>query len=89
MSSIDSEIQELTSNYLWKHIQSKDNPADYLSSGVNLSNQKNSNLWLYDPEWVSTSRSNWRKEKKCIQLNHPETRSTNQIILVATITKQN
>ncbi|GFV91256.1 hypothetical protein TNCV_897751 [Trichonephila clavipes] len=41
-----SKIQVLSANYQWKHISSRDNPADLISRGVNPSDLEHLELWV-------------------------------------------
>ncbi|CAH0715198.1 unnamed protein product, partial [Brenthis ino] len=45
------DIQELTQDYLWKHV-SHDNPADLVSKGINLQTLKDSKLWWDGPTFL-------------------------------------
>lgn len=53
------EIQELTSASKWRHISTKDNPADILSREVQPAFLKDAKFWWYDPEWLAQSKDNW------------------------------
>jgi hypothetical protein len=45
-----AEINELTGEALWLHIDSQNNPADLVSRGVNINVLKDHNLWWHGPE---------------------------------------
>ena len=47
-----SEIQRLTSHCVWKHISSKDNPADIISRGCTPTDLRNNSLWWTGPKWL-------------------------------------
>ncbi|GFY78101.1 uncharacterized protein TNIN_9991 [Trichonephila inaurata madagascariensis] len=45
-----SKIQELTVNFSWHHISSENNPADFVSRGLNVSDLITSPLWWKGPD---------------------------------------
>lgn len=47
-----AEIQELTINDQWRHINSKDNPADCLSRGITSQEILNHSLWWEGPKFL-------------------------------------
>lgn len=47
-----SVILELTSNFSWRYVKSKDNPADYVSRGLNVSELINSSQWWNGPQFL-------------------------------------
>lgn len=49
-----AQIQELTSNYQWRHIKSKNNPADIMKSG----------FWLSGPQFLSEFSTNLEVPKE-------------------------
>lgn len=59
-----AEIQEHTSSYIWRHVSSKDNPADLLSRGVNPCEVQNCDLWWNGPKWLSQNQSYWPENKQ-------------------------
>lgn len=42
----------------WRHVDSKSNPADLVSRGVNAPDLKNNSLWWHGPEWL-LSENHW------------------------------
>ncbi|KAK9702228.1 Pao retrotransposon peptidase [Popillia japonica] len=52
VSSRVSEIHELSEIAQWHHVRSEDNPADIISSGCNVSDIADSNLWWHGPNWL-------------------------------------
>lgn len=52
-------IQELTSNCIWKHVKSADNPADIISRGTTPSKLSSSDLWWHGPEWLLLNIELW------------------------------
>lgn len=55
-----TEINELQNNFIFMHVNTKSNPADYLSRGVKL-NQLDS-LWFRGPEWLR-DHNQWPTQK--------------------------
>ncbi|XP_072395256.1 uncharacterized protein [Diabrotica undecimpunctata] len=49
-----AQIQENSSHSHWRHVKSKDNPADILSRGMMPSNILNSTLWFHGPQFLQT-----------------------------------
>lgn len=47
-----AEIQDLTVQYEWRHVASKENPADLLSRGVSPLNLIKAKLWWHGPVWL-------------------------------------
>lgn len=47
-----AQIQELTSNFKWRHINSSDNPADYPSRGLPIPQVQNCDSWWQGPEFL-------------------------------------
>ncbi|XP_065081812.1 uncharacterized protein LOC135704276 [Ochlerotatus camptorhynchus] len=54
-----AEIQELTIHAVWNHVPSKDNPADFISRGMNLDELERSSLWWHGPQWLGTLAIPW------------------------------
>ncbi|XP_072384547.1 uncharacterized protein [Diabrotica undecimpunctata] len=48
-----TQIQELTSNHTWRHVRSKDNPADILSRGATPLQLLDCDLWFNGPQFLS------------------------------------
>ncbi|XP_055843101.1 uncharacterized protein LOC129909944 [Episyrphus balteatus] len=57
-----SSIQTNTDIDRWRHVGTKDNPADLLSRGMKPSALVNSKLWLEGPDWLSLPHSAWKSE---------------------------
>lgn len=51
-----AEIQNLSDVNDWHHINSKDNPADLISRGVNPKVLEDSTLWWQGPPWLSNNQ---------------------------------
>ncbi|XP_075235511.1 uncharacterized protein LOC142332780 [Lycorma delicatula] len=54
-----SEIQQLTFNAKWHHIESPSNPADILSRGCLLEKLINFVLWWHAPSWLLQDSFCW------------------------------
>lgn len=58
-----NEINELTNEAPWLHVDSNSNPADLLSRGLNINDLKNSDMWWHGPpflnsvDWVPSKKS--------------------------------
>lgn len=75
-----ARIQELSSGCTWRHIRSKDNPADHLSRGLTSSELLNCAQWWTGPQFLSQFDfvlSCHQSEDKSTDLkNIPEQRKT-------------
>ncbi|XP_030757297.1 uncharacterized protein LOC115883123 [Sitophilus oryzae] len=70
-----SEIQELTSNFLWRHVRSEENPADQLSRGISPSDLISSKLWWHGPNFLMDSNLDLGKESEGFEVESmPEQR---------------
>lgn len=54
-----SQIQTLTKAESWNYVNTKCNPANLLSRGLDPRNVLSSKLWWHGPTWLSTSIDNW------------------------------
>ncbi|XP_066261359.1 uncharacterized protein [Euwallacea similis] len=54
-----AEIQAITHDYVWRHVPSKDNPADLLSRGLTPSQMLESEMWFHGPNWLKGNPSTW------------------------------
>ncbi|KAK9731009.1 hypothetical protein QE152_g14059 [Popillia japonica] len=54
-----SNIQNITDVQRWRHVLSKDNPADIISRGLSVNELKNSRLWWSGPTWLGLSTEQW------------------------------
>lgn len=54
-----AEIQEATSDVIWRHIRSSDNPADCASRGLKPGEILNHTLWWNGPTWLQTPLEHW------------------------------
>ncbi|XP_075155734.1 uncharacterized protein LOC142229085 [Haematobia irritans] len=76
-----SKIQDLTINSQWRHVDSKNNPADLISRGLKPEQLPECNMWFYGPlfymEMKTVGLRNSRRN--CIQQNKSSTKSTTAI----------
>lgn len=72
-----SQIQELTDIECWRHVPTAENPADYLSRGVNPKRLRDLSIWWNGPPWLSQDKMNWPILQNCEE-NLPELRNTLQ-----------
>jgi len=54
-----AEIHELTNQAKWRHIESKHNPADIISRGLNPAELKQTELWWNGPTWLQQDVDDW------------------------------
>lgn len=47
-----STIQTLTSDYIWRHVKSENNPADILSRGISPDKIKECDMWWQGPKFL-------------------------------------
>lgn len=64
-------IQEETSNYTWRHIKSKQNPADILSRGSLPSDLLNNPIWWQGPQFLMDPKLNLDNFKHHPEVNNP------------------
>ena len=57
------EIQSLTNPQQWRHVSTKENPADLPTRGISVANLKNNALWWNGPEFLKCHEKNWPKVK--------------------------
>ncbi|KAK9744624.1 hypothetical protein QE152_g7582 [Popillia japonica] len=72
-----SNIQNITDVQRWRHVLSKDNPADIISRGLSVNELKNSRLWWSGPTWLSLSTEQWPVSNCEHELPVPEAKSVN------------
>ncbi|CAG4976903.1 unnamed protein product [Colias eurytheme] len=53
------DILEKTGDCVWRHVPTEQNPADYVSRGINADTIQSLDLWWSGPEYLKESSSNW------------------------------
>lgn len=53
------EIRELTSKYEWRHVPTKDNPADLASRGVQPQHLIGNKLWWHGAPFLTQPEEEW------------------------------
>ncbi|XP_012224844.2 uncharacterized protein [Linepithema humile] len=56
MANRISKIQNLSHDVTWRHVPSKENPADLLSRGIIVETWRNDQLWWHGPQWLVTGQ---------------------------------
>lgn len=56
-----SQIQQLTSKFVWRHVRSSENPADLPSRGISSAEILNCNLWWNGPTFLQQPNSDFFK----------------------------
>nr|CAH7758019.1 unnamed protein product [Callosobruchus chinensis] len=69
------EIQKLTESFIWKHVPTKDNPADLLSRGVRPEAILDCTLWWFGPTWLKSDQNCWPNSQHFVS-DLPELRKT-------------
>ncbi|KAK9702279.1 Integrase zinc binding domain [Popillia japonica] len=54
-----TEIQNASFVENWRHVPTKDNPADIASRGVYENTLEHCKLWWHGPSWLSKEETNW------------------------------
>lgn len=64
-----ADIQKLGDEVEWRHVRSRDNPADSLSRGQLPIDLVNNFLWVSGPQWLSLSDNNWPQSPSALPDN--------------------
>ena len=57
---VKNRIKEIhTANTEFRHVDSKENPADLPSRGISVNELINSKTWWHGPQWLSQQPNNW------------------------------
>lgn len=62
-----SEIQQISSDFQWRHVKSSENPADYLSRGMTSDEILGPSLWFRGSGFLNYSQINF---KGCYKISH-------------------
>ena len=57
-----AQIKETTPHAIIHYINTKDNPADYITRGMSVEKLRGNKLWLQGPEWIN-NRNLWPEQK--------------------------
>ncbi|XP_037930081.1 uncharacterized protein LOC119664701, partial [Teleopsis dalmanni] len=57
-----TEIKILIPSAEWRHIRTKENPADIASRGICASKLINNTLWWHGPTWLANPKEEWPKD---------------------------
>ena len=72
-----SEIQDATSDFIWHHVTSEDNPADVLSKGTNPEELRHNSQWWNGPSWLAQGEELWPHSNIVIEETSIEQRKHN------------
>ncbi|XP_072397992.1 uncharacterized protein [Diabrotica undecimpunctata] len=75
-----SEIQEASKTWTWRHVETKSNPADIISRGVNADQLISYEPWWIGPSWLKMEEESWPKAVKLDDVL-PERRVKRQIFV--------
>lgn len=56
-----SEIQAITKDGKWRHVPTKDNPADLITRGIYPSQIPDYSIWWQGPSWLRSDEESWPK----------------------------
>ncbi|GFY22483.1 uncharacterized protein TNCV_2177441 [Trichonephila clavipes] len=59
------EIQSNSNPFDWHYCSGRENPADYVSCGVNLETIINNQFGMHGPQWLRKTKNNWPKNLNC------------------------
>lgn len=82
------EIQELTKEMEWRHVDTKCNPGDIISRGISADKLIENNLWWHAPGWLVKPKHDWPESKLVLteddlRMVRCHERKTNAIVSVA------
>ncbi|GFW44422.1 integrase catalytic domain-containing protein [Trichonephila clavipes] len=68
-----SEIMEVLPTKPWRHVPSKENPADIATRGIDPKCLPDCMLWWHEPPWLRLETSSWLKaESSCDEASNEE-----------------
>lgn len=67
-----SEIQCTLPEARWRHVESKENPADCTSRGILASELRAHDLWLSGPRWLLEPPGTWPNQSTHDDIEPPE-----------------
>lgn len=78
-----SDIQDKSSPSEWRHVISKDNPADLISRGTTPEQLIQANIWWEGPQWLKKDIKFWPKEGEELSVDTiPEKRKQTVIVTI-------
>lgn len=75
-----AEIQRLSENSIWRHIDSANNPADIVSRGVDPLELKNYSQWWQGPHFLIENKNTWPETQIINIPDIPEARKENIVL---------
>jgi hypothetical protein len=81
-----SHIQETTNIEDWNHVNSKDNPADLVSRGVEANLLRDLSLWWNGPNWLQQAEPSWPKGEEITDVSE-ERKRVNPTPIVSLLTQ--
>lgn len=78
-----SEILNLLPNVRWKHVASKDNPADLATRGLSVPQLIDNELWWHGPRWLLQEADNQPSKPNPKTLIEKRTKSINALLAQA------
>ena len=78
-------IQENTKNDQWKYIQTKQNPADLASRGIEADSADKVDVWNYGGDFLRTDESKWNKYDIDCNIQESDTEVKSKKVNVAAI----
>ncbi|XP_072384591.1 uncharacterized protein [Diabrotica undecimpunctata] len=79
VSNIIAHIHENSKANEWRHVPSRENPADLISRGIDSKTLSTTFLWWHGPSWLSEGKDNWPIPKFKSVKNLPEKRPKYQL----------
>lgn len=78
------QVTEATSQFVWRHVSTHDNPADLCSRGLSCAQLAACECWWSGPPWVTSDLSNWPVQTVDKQDNVPELKVSSHACLIET-----
>ncbi|XP_036143903.1 uncharacterized protein LOC118645955 [Monomorium pharaonis] len=80
-----SNIHDKSSISEWRHVRSKENPADVISRGTMPKQLMQLKLWWEGPQWLKENESLWPKEREELSAEQIPERKRQAVIALAKI----
>ncbi|XP_046466690.1 uncharacterized protein [Neodiprion pinetum] len=75
-----ASIQSRAKSVEWRHVRTKDNPADALSHGQLPTEFTKNSLWMHDPAWLTEDETQWPSITLNVAQEIPELRNATCLI---------